>query len=64
MKYQKSALLIALIFVLNACATYKPQYKDKNSQSEFPDKEIIHSFYLIGDAGISGESESSKGIFG
>lgn len=62
MQYQKSALLIALIFVLNACATYKPQYKDKNSQSEFPDKEIIHSFYLIGDAGISGESESSKGI--
>ncbi|GAA4962693.1 metallophosphoesterase [Algibacter aquimarinus] len=47
---------------MNACATYKPHYKAKNLQTKFPDKEIVHSFYLIGDAGISAESESSKAV--
>ena len=41
------------ILILNACATYQPQYKDIRTNSVFPDKEIIHSFYLIGDAGNS-----------
>jgi hypothetical protein len=62
MKFQKSAILVALIFMLNACATYNLQYKDKTVQSIFPDKEIKHSFYLIGDAGIAGDSESSSAI--
>ena len=62
MKFQKLTLLVTLIFILNACATYKSQYKDNNSQSTFSNKEIAHSFYLIGDAGISAEAESSKAI--
>lgn len=62
MKFQKLTLLVVLIFILNACATYKSQYKDNNFQSTFPNKEIAHSFYLIGDAGISAEAESSKAI--
>ena len=42
--------IICIIFICNACATYKPQYS-KDVISVFPDKEIQHSFYLIGDAG-------------
>ena len=42
--------IICLIFICNACATYKPQYANDTS-STFPNKDIQHSFYLIGDAG-------------
>ena len=62
MKFQKSIFLFAIIFIANACATYKPQYSERTSQAKFPDKEIMHSFYLIGDAGISGETESNQAI--
>ncbi len=41
------------MFILSACATYKPQYNNLETNHSFPDKEIIHSFYLIGDAGNS-----------
>ncbi|MGB5691739.1 MAG: metallophosphoesterase, partial [Flavobacteriaceae bacterium] len=44
---------IGALLLLQACATYKAQYKDPNRQSSLPDKEIAHSFYLIGDAGAS-----------
>lgn len=48
------------MLILSACATYKPQYKDASNQQKFPDKEIRHSFYLIGDAGNSPIGEISK----
>ena len=51
--YQYIVLIITFSF-LNACATYKPQYKDDNFVKTFPSEQnIIHSFYLIGDAGNS-----------
>ncbi len=54
MRFKKSFILSLLIIVLNACATYNAQYKDKAKVSSFPkDKNIAHSFYLIGDAGNS-----------
>ena len=62
MKFQKIASLFIVVIILNACATYKAQYNDDFKYSAFPDKEIAHSFYLIGDAGISGVPESSKAI--
>ena len=62
MKFQKLFFSLTLITVLHACATYKPQYKDEAAQPSFPNKEIAHTFYLIGDAGVSGEFESSKAI--
>ena len=62
MKFQKTASLFVIIIILNACATFKTQYKGVNTNSPFPDKEIAHSFYLIGDAGISGMPESSQAI--
>ena len=52
-KYSRLFCAIAAILLLQACATYKAQYKYENLQSRVPDKEIEHSFYLIGDAGAS-----------
>ncbi len=37
--------------MFNACATFKPQYRNKETAASFPPKDIKHSFYLIGDAG-------------
>ena len=63
----KHANQLVVIFILslfcNACATYKPQYKSDNTSDIFPNKEIEHSFYLIGDAGnspIDGASSALK----
>ena len=45
---------LLLILLLSACATHKPQYKKGVSQDEYPSqKELEHSFYLIGDAGYA-----------
>ncbi|MEN8798431.1 MAG: metallophosphoesterase, partial [Flavobacteriaceae bacterium] len=46
-------LVVGCILILNSCATYKAQYKNENWNSNLPDKDLIHSFYLIGDAGAS-----------
>ncbi len=62
MKYLKQVVTILVVLLLSACATYKPQFKDDVTQNEFPEKKIMHTFYLIGDAGLSGEAESSKAI--
>lgn len=54
-------IVSCLLFLISACATYKTQINDVNNSS-FPDKEIIHSFYLIGDAGNSPIASSSKAL--
>lgn len=53
-------LFIATFFFLG-CATYKPQYSNKKHQKELTnsEKELAHSFYLIGDAGNSPLGQSS-----
>lgn len=54
MRYSQPIIIFIAAFFLNACATFKPQYKDENFIKNFPkDKQIKHSFYLIGDAGNS-----------
>ncbi len=46
-------IIISLVFLSN-CATYKPQYKNnKKLINAAPNKEIAHSFYLLGDGGNS-----------
>lgn len=53
-KQLKLFVIILLVLILDACATYKPQYKGDSGNETFPnDKKIEHSFYLIGDAGNS-----------
>jgi hypothetical protein len=38
--------------ILQSCATFKPQYNSATNQESFPtDKKVVHTFYLIGDAG-------------
>ena len=60
--YQYIVLIITFSF-LNACATYKPQYKDDNFVKTFPSEQnIIHSFYLIGDAGNSELGSQSEAL--
>lgn len=61
-KVIKYFFFIIAILLLNACATYSTQYKDVNNQINFPNKEISHSFYLIGDGGNSPLGQSSKAI--
>ncbi len=63
--YYTLILGILFIFLLNACATYNTQIKNANFNTQFPKKEIAHSFYLIGDAGNSelGTSSSSLQFF-
>ena len=58
-KLIKHFFFIIALLVLNACATYNAQYKDVNNQINLPNKEIEHSFYLIGDAGNSPLGEST-----
>jgi hypothetical protein len=57
---KRFAVVLVLFFLFNACATYKAQYKNENNSSAIPDKEIEHTFYLIGDAGNYEIGESSK----
>jgi hypothetical protein len=60
MKYKFALVLIAIIFLLFSCATHKPQYKNDFREVSISDKELVHSFYLIGDAGYSPNGSSSK----
>jgi len=54
MRLQGFIILFVVVFLVQSCATYKPQYKDENIDSTLPNnKEILHSFYLIGDGGNS-----------
>jgi len=63
MKNLFKIILILLVAVfLNACATYKTQIKDVTINTKFPDKEILHSFYFIGDAGNSNFGTSSLAL--
>ncbi|MBJ2174768.1 metallophosphoesterase [Aureibaculum sp. A20] len=57
--YYRFVLFFVAVFLLNACATYKTQIKKGLVSSTFPDKEIQHTFYLIGDAGNSEIGTSS-----
>ncbi|MEP5341677.1 MAG: metallophosphoesterase [Algibacter sp.] len=54
-------ILPLFVFFINACATYKTQINDAVNTS-FPNKDISHSFYLIGDAGNSPIGSSSEGL--
>ncbi len=43
--------LIFLLLLINACATYHPQYADSDFPTAIPQKTIETTFYLVGDAG-------------
>ncbi|GGZ80048.1 metallophosphoesterase [Algibacter mikhailovii] len=63
MKFYKIAFLVVLIFFLNACATYKAQYaEDIEIADEIADKELLKTFYLLGDVGKSPMGGMSTGL--
>ena len=62
MKFKHTLSFIALLFIINSCATYKAQYADDVIQQSPPQKEVKHTFYLLGDAGNSDLGDSSKAI--
>ncbi len=51
---KKQFLLLCLPALLLGCATYKTKYTGDNQVPDRPPaKEVAHTFYLIGDAGLS-----------
>jgi hypothetical protein len=63
MKQQNSLVLVLILFFVSSCATFKAQYAKDVVQSPTPsDKELMHSFYLIGDAGNSELGTSSEAL--
>ncbi|MCK8479383.1 metallophosphoesterase [Psychroserpens algicola] len=61
--FKKLITLFIISFFINACATYKAQYKEEGSaEATMPDKEIDRTFYLIGDAGKSPQGGMSKAL--
>ena len=60
--YYRITVVFIFIFLLNSCATYKTQLKEGVTSVKFSDKEIEHTFYLIGDAGNSEIGTSSVAL--
>ncbi|MCK7589038.1 metallophosphoesterase [Subsaxibacter sp. CAU 1640] len=59
----KIIILVLIFFIFNACATYKPQLRyEEDETNQFPNKEVDRTFYLIGDAGISPIDGMSSGL--
>lgn len=64
MKFKNNIVLLVIsLLILNACATYKAQYKNEEKDKTFPQEaEIEHSFYLIGDGGNSPIGTKTKAL--
>ncbi len=61
-QYIKSSICLLLLVILNACATYDLQVKETVEVNRSQDKEIAHSFYLIGDAGNSELGQQTEAL--
>jgi hypothetical protein len=63
MKFLKYILVVVLLILVSACATYNAQYANKqHHETKYPEKEIAHAFYLIGDGGNSPIGTTSEAI--
>lgn len=60
----KYSLVIALMIILNSCATHKVQYGKNVSANENENAtdtiKIAHTFYLVGDAGNADEAQAQQ----
>lgn len=61
MKYVQKVLMLAGTFLFITCATYQPQYNQQpiGIQNQ---KEVSHTFYLIGDAGNSADRNGTPAL--
>lgn len=62
MSYLKRLSIFAFILIFAACATYKAQLKNPSTEPIQTDKEVSHTFYLIGDAGNSNLNETTPAL--
>jgi hypothetical protein len=63
MKLFKYSLLSTLLLFVSACATLKIQIADgQNFEEKKDSSKLVHSFYLIGDAGNSTLTKDSPGL--
>ena len=54
MKIKTLPYLITITFLIQSCATFKPQYGSNTKQENYPkEKKVAHRFYLVGDAGYT-----------
>ncbi|SHG99498.1 metallophosphoesterase [Winogradskyella jejuensis] len=61
-QYNTSFLSVLILILLSSCATFNLQ-KETSKEMFFPvNKEILHTFYLLGDAGNSELGETDKAI--
>lgn len=52
MNFLKFCIYLTIISIVSACASYKAEYSDTTIPKTIQtNKELVHSFYLIGDAG-------------
>ncbi|WP_232622915.1 metallophosphoesterase [Pareuzebyella sediminis] len=59
----KHFALIGAVLLFMGCATYKPKYLTKEKAVDVAtEKEVVHTFYLIGDAGLSPMNEMNEAL--
>jgi predicted phosphodiesterase len=52
MKKTSAFHLLVIAIIIQSCATFKPQYSSDTKQEIYPkDKKVVHTFFLLGDAG-------------
>jgi predicted RNA-binding protein with PIN domain/predicted phosphodiesterase len=59
-KFQQIFWVSLFVFLLNACATNKIQIKESKPIDKSTEKDIAHTFYLIGDAGYLDKNKSNQ----
>ncbi|MGB7396052.1 MAG: metallophosphoesterase [Pricia sp.] len=63
MMKRKLFAITILILVFTGCATYKSKYVENAVKTDTPnEKEVLHTFYLIGDAGLSPMGGMNKAL--
>ena len=63
MYMKKHYLLISILFLLTGCATYKTKYAESAVPGDISsNSELLHTFYLIGDAGKSPMEDQNEAL--
>ena len=59
----KLFVFVTIFLLFTGCATYKSKYLDEGKANDVPTtKEVAHTFYLVGDAGLSPYGGMNKAL--